>query len=181
MTIAPITIEAQGLEQVAAAIKLLEEAIGPRSYNAVQLLDPGRDDETTNVKILTDQRDLYHRDVVTADEAESVKIGQAYADRIILEVDRVLKRKESGKATTGRESVVIDRLALTDAMKAYLELISSRIEKQIDASGGRLTPLSQAYAAWKKRKWGFSEPILKASGQLIEAVNPSKPSLKFVK
>lgn len=182
MRVDPIRIEAQGLDQVASAIKLLEETLGPRSYDGVELLDTGRDDGALNTEILLKQRDLFGRDVVTAGDKEVKEIGQAYVDRIIAEVDNVLNRQATGKKTTGRESAVVDRLALTDAIKKYMEIITTRIEKKVNASGSPLKKLSPGYAAWKLRVFGFVEPILKASGQLLDVLNPTaKGNIKFTK
>lgn len=180
--IEPIKIEVEGLDNVAAAIKLLEQALGPRSYDGVQLLDKPRDDGVENTTILIGQRDKQQRDIVTASADDAREIGQSYVDRIIAEVQNVLDRQALGKSSTGRESVVVDRLALTDAIKRYMEIVSGRIDRQINAQGSPLKKLTDVYANYKKKKWGFVEPILRASGQLTSVLNPSgKPSIKFVK
>jgi hypothetical protein len=176
----PITIELEGVEGVMEALDSLTEAFGPAEVNTVSLIDQGRDDGLSNVKLLNYlcYESEKPRNVVENNQSDSDKIANVFCDKIIQEIQNVMrkaeKRKAKGKeAFKGNESSVIKGLALRAAMNTYSDLVIKRIEDQVDFNGAPLAPLSESYAKEKTRVWGFATPILKASGQLIDALRAS--------
>lgn len=49
-----------------------------------------------------------------------------------------------------------------------LNAIGRNVEKQQNANGGGFKPLSKNYAAYKRRRFGFVTPILRATGDLLK-------------
>jgi hypothetical protein len=68
--------------------------------------------------------------------------------------------------------------ALRSAAMSFLKWITNNIETQNwNGEGG---DLSEEYAAIKKKKFGFTHPIGKATGQLIDNVAPSSKNIKLI-
>jgi len=68
--------------------------------------------------------------------------------------------------------------ALRSAALSFLKWITNNIETQNwNGEGG---DLSEEYAAIKKKKFGFTHPIGKATGQLIDNVAPSSKNIKLI-
>lgn len=51
-----------------------------------------------------------------------------------------------------------------------LNAIGRNVEKQQNPGGSRFKELTANYAAYKKRKYGFSHPILRATGDLLKGL-----------
>jgi hypothetical protein len=68
--------------------------------------------------------------------------------------------------------------ALRSAALSFLKWISGNINSgNWNGEGG---DLSEEYAAYKKKKFGFTHPIGKATGQLIDNVAPSSKNIKLI-
>jgi hypothetical protein len=191
--VSPIKIELEGMAGVAEAIRVLEDAFGATSNDGISLQDPPRTGGgKTNFEILMELQEemVPPRAICPMTDADCEPIAQVYVDVIIREIQRVFKlmekRKLKGKAPLkGNEANTIDRLALRAAMKTYMNVVSQRIEKQEDYLGRDLqtfAPLAESYRRWKIKKFGFDYPELKATGQIMEAMNPEgAPKYKYIR
>jgi hypothetical protein len=106
------------------------------------------------------------RDFFSADDATADAVAAAMAAEV--------ERRASAAKAKGRV-VSDDSLAaagLKAAMGAYMAAVKERIENQVVAGGGAPKELTPAYAALKQRKYGFTTPIGKATGQLLAALVP---------
>lgn len=179
--IEPIKIELEGIEAVQEALQKLSEAFGPIASNNISLLDTGRSDsDVSNVQLLNYLcfESPKPRDVVTATQADVDKIAEKFVETIMKEIQNVLKkaakREAKGKVgLTGGEGNVINNLALRAAMDAYIAMVEERIKNQVDFEGRPLAELSKGYASQKMKDFGFINPILKASGQLVNSLKAS--------
>jgi hypothetical protein len=70
--------------------------------------------------------------------------------------------KALGSADAG-----VRQQAITSIGQLMLAAIGNNIAKQSNADGARFAPLTAAYAAFKRRKFGFIAPILKATNDLL--------------
>ena len=108
-------------------------------------------------------------------------------------VDRPFLEKlwESVEKIAAKPVVVAGRLksqaayasqAMGNSLKAaclsYLRWVTDNIESQRWKGGGS-SSLSEEYADTKQRKYGFTQPIGKASGQLIDNVAPNAKNIKL--
>ncbi len=57
--------------------------------------------------------------------------------------------------------------ALDTIGKLMLESVARNVEKQQNPDGSRFTPLTPEYAHYKRRRFGFIAPILKATNDLL--------------
>ena len=106
------------------------------------------------------------RDFFSADQPVADAVAQAMATAI---EDSVAGLAKKGRTATD------DQLALKGlkaAMEEYMAQVVKRIENQTVADGGGPEPLSPAYAKYKERKFGFTTPIGKATGQLLQSLAP---------
>jgi hypothetical protein len=141
------------------------EALGS-AFSGVQLIGAREDGVNSDdiVKSLMES----DRDFFSADDAAADKVAQAMADEV--------EKRISAAAAKNRPEPKSDALAaagLREAMKAYMAEVVDRIESQRTADGGSPRGLtSEAYKAYKVRKYGFETPIGKASGQLLQSLVP---------
>jgi hypothetical protein len=109
----------------------------------------------------------YGRDFFSSDQQLADDVAQAMADEI--------ERRSQAAMEKGRPDPSDDVLAssgLMAAMKVYMVGVLERIDAQRTATGGGPQALTDKYAAYKNKRWGFTTPIGKASGQLLSALTP---------
>ncbi len=66
------------------------------------------------------------------------------------------------------ESPGTQRKALDTITKAMIESVNRNVEKQQNPNGAPFTALTLSYAAFKRRRFGFTTPIVRASGDLLD-------------
>ena len=80
------------------------------------------------------------------------------------------KAKETIKFLVNGLTSVIEstrEMAAKQIGDAMLISIGENVQKQANKEGSGFTPLTSGYALRKKRKFGFTTPILKATGDLL--------------
>jgi len=163
-----IEMEAEGLEEMQVrmkALKKLGSVFKGVNLNPVQRVHNA---DASNDEILEHLKRT-GRDFVTLDSADAEKVAQAYIDEFerLWDVD---KGKDPQKRANN-----IDARGLKNAMKEYMRIVSNNIDNQ-KTHDGYLEPLSEEYAKWKQKKFGFTDPIGKAYGELLKNLNPTGPS-----
>jgi hypothetical protein len=89
---------------------------------------------------------------------------------------RQIRRSSKTRTELSRRANSAVKVAWRDMMKEACEIITTRIEKQVTAQGGKPSDLTPEYAAYKKRKFGFEIPIGLASGNLLDNLSPNVPA-----
>jgi hypothetical protein len=120
---------------------------------------------TTNAEILTYQADK-KRDVRSINRRDAAKIAEAFA--------REIEKRLTAALVKGRTPSIagMSAGAWREAMRAYMTRALEKIDSQRQSSGAPFGRLTESYAEWKRNKYGFAIPILKATGQLVENLNP---------
>jgi hypothetical protein len=108
-----------------------------------------------------------NRDFFSADQSLADEVAQAMADTIEKFAQSAL---EKGRPDPSDNEIASS--GLMAAMKAYMAGVVARIDAQRTATGGGPQALTDKYAAYKNKRWGFVTPIGKASGQLLSALTP---------
>lgn len=67
----------------------------------------------------------------------------------------------------GSSDASLRQRAFANIGQLMLAAIGNNVAKQSNANGARFKPLTDAYAAFKRRKFGFIAPILKATNDLL--------------
>lgn len=132
-------------------------------FAGVRLIATREDGRDTDK--IVDGLTAHGKDFFSSDDAVAELVAEASAAEI--------EKRMQAAAKKGRPAPGDDALAgsmLRAAIKAYSEAVKDRIESQRVAGGGSPDPLTPEYAAYKERKYGFTSPIGKASGQLLEGL-----------
>lgn len=206
-----IDLQCPELKPILAVIKQASKT--GSHYSGVKLMSVQREETAyTNAEILQSLSDT-GRDFQTPDSGCMRAMEQSAADELERRISNELKKAEraakkaaraSGKAAgfsgkmltaytaANTESVGSvgggekwDKQAqaamLKAAMEAYMDFVSYGIEtQQADGGVAKLTP---KYAEQKRRKFGFEDPVGKATGQLIANldVSISSPNIKLIR
>ena len=179
-----LTIEAEGLEQIAAimagTISSTSKVRGVELHGGIR-----QDSKATNGEILWYLAEAKEsRDVVNLQDAEAEEVAEAFA----LEYDRRVQRILNKGALVNKLAILekIDLIvgsAYRAAMRKYMTKASDHIVNSTDVHGRKLESLSRDYAERKSEEFGFEEPILVATGQIIEALSPetAAKNIKLIK
>ena len=155
-----LSIEGDGFEPFVEAIKQLEE-IG-RTISGVKLTSAIRKEgRVSNGEVARYQIDQ-GRDIVNLSPLEAERVAKVFADEVQRRLEAALA-KERKASSTG-----ISTAAFREAIKEYMRISAQKIKSQ-----DNFAPLTPEYAKQKQNRFGFTTPILEATGQLIEALNPS--------
>jgi hypothetical protein len=134
-------------------------------FSGVELIGSRADGVDSNdivTSLIEHNRDFFSESSDLGDE-----VAQAMAEEI--------EKRSQAALDKGRPDPSDDVLAssgLMAAMKAYMAGVVARIDAQRTATGGAPDGLTEKYAAYKEKRWGFKTPIGKASGQLLSALTP---------
>jgi hypothetical protein len=184
-----LTLETHGLETARDVLGALHK-LGS-SLRAVELNSVSREDsEATNAEIL---KWLVYtgRDFITASDQDADEIAKAFS----AELERRLgaefseeafwyklneREQQSGKKWNENErrenqEKLANELAaasLKEAMHKYMYQVSERIDYGRTNNPPFNKILNEQYEKWKKNVYGFAYPIGKATGQLIDNLNP---------
>lgn len=181
-----LSLKVTGLQ---AAMKLMQRMHGiPRAYRGVKLSDVERTESDAENSIIAEALQKSGRDFFSLRKGDEQHIVAAYDREIQIALDkeaRLLAKLERSTAVgaaaklatfkgaaEGRARGMAGK-ALRAAMAEYMRLVTQNIEQQRTKSGAP-RELTEEYAAVKQRRWGFVHPIGKASGQLLENLNPTE-------
>jgi len=160
-----LSMELQGepVKEWTGLLKQLEQL--DTRFSGVELIGARADfvDSNNIVESLIER----NRDFFSADQYLADEVAQAMADEI--------EKRSQAALDKGRPDPSDDTLAaggLMSAMKSYMASVVARIDSQRTATGGGPQALTDKYAAYKAKRWGFVNPIGKASGQLLSALTP---------
>lgn len=170
-----LNLEAHGLKLMQKRLKMLEKVCGGKAYKAVELRPKQRKDgDHTNaeiMKFLAEQgRDFRHPDSKELDE-----IGRAFIKEIETKFKTLAEKTNVEKAAKN-----VSGLGFREAMKVYMASTTERIEEAIWKGDGD-KQLSEKYEKFKQRVYGFTYPIGKATGQLLDNLNPHGPAARNIK
>ena len=171
-----LSLKAENMEGAAAAIKEFEK-LGSIIKGA-SLDDRAREgSDVTSAEILQDYLPAGGRDFVSQDP----ELSQAISDAFEAELEKykqVVESRPPDKKPPGINQWA--SRAWVAAMKAYMAQVVKRIDEQRTAGGGKPAKLDPRYEAWKSEKYGFTT-IGKATGQLLDALDPSGASLRNIR
>jgi hypothetical protein len=192
------TLETEGLEVVARvldALASLGSKIGAVELNSIEREGIG----PTNAELLRFLAGLdrdgkirdgaQKRDFITPSEEDLEDISEAFANEIERRVsnefsedvgygvkDRMILLNEWFKSGFGKKlssfASQMAGAALKKAMLKYMEQVTDRIDYGRTNNPPFDRRLSEQYEKWKKNVYGFAYPIGKATGQLIDNLNP---------
>jgi hypothetical protein len=173
-----LTLDTYGLQTVRKVIGALQ-SLGSK-LGAVELNSVSREDsEATNAEIL--QWLVYTgRDFITPSADDAEEIAQAFAAELERRLGDEFSREVFGdkwdeQPSGKKQEAFASELAaagLKQAMMAYMTQVYQRIQSQSTNNPPFESELSEAYAKHKLKTFGFEKPIGKATGQLIDNLNP---------
>ena len=150
-------VELDGGESLKELIsKMLEAGSAIKSADLRSI--PRNDTSTENSEIL-DELKKQNRNFRDTNNKQKEEIAQSFAD----EIEKAYSQNPDANASA------VAAKAFLAAMAKYCEIVISNIEEQ-RIQNKSLTP---AYEAQKIKRFGFAKPIGKASGRLIDNLNPS--------
>jgi len=193
------TLETEGLEVIARVLDALA-SLGSK-IGSVELNSVGREETSTkNGEILRFLAGLDRdgnpvdgvpkRDFITPSEADLEEISEAFAEEIERRCsgefsesaglgikDRTILLNEWFRSGFGKKKLSafasqMSGAALKKAMLKYMEQVSCRIDYGRTNNPPFDRRLSERYEKWKRDVFGFAYPIGKATGQLIDNLNP---------
>lgn len=186
-----VSLEVEGIDTMSELLVMLRE-IGT-TVNGAQLRGAKRVDAegTSNDDILAGLV-LSGRDFVGPTDGDINAAADSFSKTVQTRLEKFARSRRAkklgaksieelkalqsiGYAKDGSAQRLAQEIAsasLKEAIFTWMDAIMSRIENQQTATGG-LTPLSETYAAYKRKKWGFESPIGKASGQLLDNLDSS--------
>lgn len=135
----------------------------------VELGGHTRIDGNSNAEIIEYQADQ-GRDIRTINRRDAEAIASAFAGEIEKRLAVALQKGREPNASG------MSGAAYRAAMREYMARAIDKIDSQRESNGSAFKALSEKYRARKLEDFGFAEPILKATGQLIENLNPSTAS-----
>ena len=184
-----IDIQTQGLAQAQDLLATLKKmGAKPRSVDlhGKQRLE-GND--ANNAEVLGWLKNT-GRDFITPTKEMMDEIGEALKNEIEEGLIKAKARRAARAVTASAKQTpykpkgddqlaksVMNR-ALKNAMFKAMKIMSDRINNQ-ETADGVLTELTEKYAAYKQKKFGFTRPIGKATGQLIDNLAQSARNIKL--
>ena len=197
-----LSMEIEGLDAVVQALREIQGAAQQLSAKSVELLSVAREEgDRTNAQILR-YLDEQGREFRQIGRSEAQRVAKRAAAELENEIKKLLKKANSkskskrgaaGRATaarmvSGAKGEDVDKLAaqqtvrvMRAAMRELMKIVREHIENQTGPDGARLNRfyLTDEYEEYKERRWGFTYPIGKRSGQLLENLNESVSSGKI--
>ena len=185
-----IDIETKGLAEAQELLATLEKMGAKKrsvDLHGKERLESGS--SANNAQIMEWLKDT-GRDFITPTQDMMAKIGQklsdeiedglvkAYARRAARAIKAHAKQKPYKPKGDDQLARSVMNRALKNAMFEAMEIMTERIEKQ-ETADGVLKELTEAYAAYKQKKFGFTTPIGKATGQLIDNLEPAARNIKL--
>ncbi|MFA5377729.1 MAG: hypothetical protein WC455_18410 [Dehalococcoidia bacterium] len=191
-----LSFDAEGMENAFQLMDMLKKwgavTNGARLISKLREEPEEKENRITTANILYWQRDD-GRDIVTPNQKDINDIGEEFVDTLASRLDKRMtmmqkfaKNKLSFEMGKRKKAPVPlaenDKWAnatmgecLRNSMKKYMEQASERLIQQVDCNGKPLAGLNADYAAWKREAFGFDYPVLKATGQITDALNPTGP------
>lgn len=81
---------------------------------------------------------------------------------------------------TKRQAQQVDAAAFRAAMLEYMKIVAEHIESGRTETGAA-RDLSPYYARWKRAEFGFVKPVGKATGQLLDNLNPGGTAARNIR
>jgi hypothetical protein len=170
-----LDLKADGMKAVQKQLSYLERITSGKVYRTAELMAKKREDgDEFSAKILEYLADQ-GRDFRDIDKGETEKVAEAFLDQIMTRFHTV-----SAKTGEQRAALNASNKGFRDAMLKLMEHVSKHIN---DAkwTGGGSKKLSENYARIKEARHGFRYPIGKATGQLLDALNPKGPASRNIR
>lgn len=146
---------------------------GKGAFTSVDLLSVARDSgEITNSEILDELAKIGFR-FTDLTEGEIIEIEKAFLEEYEKRMRLVMLNFAKGEEL-GETQESISGAILKAAMERYSEIVLSHIEQGVGVS----RDLSEPYKIFKQRKYGFTYPIGKATGQLAANLTRGKVRLR---
>lgn len=174
-----LDLKAEGLQPIVQKMKALEAMVNGSLYQAVELNSKQRIDydEPTNAEILQYLAEQ-GRNFTEMDASELDEIAQAFVDKI----EEFMSKVEA--AEKGKDQMKAARNTAANSWKAAMledmRLVTEHIEEGRFTGGGN-KDLSPAYARFKQAAVGFTHPIGKFHGELIDNLNPKGPASRNIR
>lgn len=136
-----------------------EEKIGAAITAAIQNI--GKDVDGASVSIVAGGSRGQDKNTLIAKVQAAVKRNPFYISKETREVLRFVARGLTSRDYNTR------RRALDEMGQALLIGVYQNVERQRNPDGTAFKALTAAYAAYKRRKFGFVIPVLRATGDLL--------------
>jgi hypothetical protein len=135
------------------------------------------DPSVTNSQVLEWLRDG-GRDFKTITDDEVKEIEDAFIHEVERRMERLGTRDIKSIKNT-MNSILVS--GLKASLMKIISIIHTRIERGTVAGGASVKQLSEEYSKVKQRKHGFTKPIGKATGQLLENLSQDVKNIKVIK
>jgi len=169
-----MSLEADGLKELKPYLRQLA-AVG-NVVEAVELNAKDRaDGGPNNAEILQWLDDLTYRFTQT-DSSENEQIAEAWV-KMFEKLKHTLKVPKGGKESKGKAINVASK-SWKEAMRKYMEIVANNIN---DGNTHGKTVLEPSTVETKQREHGFVYPIGKATGQLLDNLNPTGPAQRNIR
>jgi hypothetical protein len=169
-----IQMDAIGLDKALAQLKALGGFIG--MVKGAEFYGRTRRDSGKNNADVLDWLTEGGRDIQKMGSKEMDRAAKALAK----EAERRLQHLPTG--ISQKRAVEILAAAYRDAGKEILEILTERIKKEITSDGNQAKKVTPEYAAERRRKYGVPDSaVFKATGQLLDNVNPSNNNVSRIK
>lgn len=162
-------------------VDIIEEFEGPTRVEGGKTFG-GRDFFARNKAMDDHIRNVYEREIEKAirryEKDSGARRGMSGTIKQQSKLKALSKEKWEEKGRNLANNA--HKKGLKEALLYWMELVVSRIEQQKTADGDAPRELGKGYRAFKKKKFGFEEPIGKASGQLLDNLS-STGSIRYTK
>jgi hypothetical protein len=197
-----IVIQPEGLGEAQALLKMISKIGKIKPY--VEYRGTERSDGKANNAEMLHWHALEGRDVVSMEDGspELKNLQQTVLDVVERRIKReqktgFLRVTKRGKivgtgqkitktlAKTGKKkTLTAEKKARAIAASAYKKVewkleISERIREQRNADGSQIRDLTPDYAEAKKKKHGFTRPVLVATGDLLDSITGTMAGIRY--
>ncbi len=148
-------VQFEGLESIGATIKGAIESLNLTGTTTISIVAGGRRGGAENAKI--------------ANAQARPRNGRWKRDPFYLSARTKERLRFLARGMTSTDSGLRTRTA-EDMGQVMLEGVKENAAGQRNPDGAPFTKLTANYAAYKRRKFGFTSPVLKATGDLLDGL-----------